>query len=183
MRCTTRFTIVAAIGLLCAAAIAARPDEIKPGLVCEIFDFDQDDPLEDFPVIPAKTQPAVKKIDSRIAVDAAAQPWPGTDLRENFYVRWTGIIRIPSDGRYRFFLESDDGSRLFIDGKQVVDNGGRHSMREVADRCDLKAGDHEIKIEFFQGDVSAGCRFLWRPPEGKKEIVPPSVLFHRQSQE
>ena len=75
---TIRLTIIAAIGLLCVAAIAAKPDEIKPGLACEIFDFDQDDPLDDFPVIPAGTKPAVQKIDSRIAVDAAAQPWPNT---------------------------------------------------------------------------------------------------------
>ena len=181
MRRTIRLVFLAAIGLLFAAAIAAERDEIKPSLVCEIFEMDE--PMEDFPLIPSKTLPTAKRFDSRIAVELGKDPWPGTNLKENFYVRWTGIIRIPKDAQYRFFLESDDGSRLFIDGKRIIDNGGLHPMQEVEEHCDLKAGDHEIKVEFFQGTVDYGCRFLWMPPDEKKEIVPSSALFHRKSQE
>ena len=181
MRWASGLTSVAAIGLLLAAGIAANTDAIKPRLVCEVFE--SDDPLEDFPVISAKTLPAAKRFDSKIAIEADKEPWPGTKLKENFYVRWTGIIRIPSDGNYRFFLESDDGSRLFIDDKRIVDNGGLHPMQEAEDRCDLKAGDHELKVEFFQGTGEYGCRLLWMRPNGEKEIVPASVLFHRKSQE
>ncbi|MCY2952958.1 MAG: PA14 domain-containing protein [Planctomycetota bacterium] len=98
-------------------------------------------------------------------------------------MRWNGITGIPSDGNYRFFLESDDGSWLFIDAKRIVDNGGLHPMQEAEDRCDLKAGDHEIKVELFQGTGEYGCRLLWMPPNGEEQIVPSTVLFHRRSQE
>ena len=43
---------------------------------------------------------------------------PGT----NYSVKWTGTLTPPTTGTYTFGLTSDDGSRLFINGKQVIDN-------------------------------------------------------------
>ncbi len=51
-----------------------------------------------------------------------------TGLFDSFYVRWSDILRIPAEGTYTFYLVSDDGSRLFIDCKKVVDNGGPHTL-------------------------------------------------------
>jgi len=67
---------------------------------------------------------------------------------------------------------------LFIDGKQVVDNGGLHPMEEKSGQVDLKAGDHALKLEFFENEGDAGCKFSWQPPGQDKEIVPGAVLSH-----
>ena len=83
-----------------------------------------------------------------------------------------------AEGRYTFFVESDDGSRLFIDGKQVLDNGGAHVMEEVAGSLSLTAGDHALKIEFFEKDIDAGCIFRWKSDKFEKQVVPAGVLFH-----
>ena len=48
----------------------------------------------------------------------------------NFALRFTGKIKIPKDGSYRFFLVSDDGSKLHINGKEVVNHDGIHPMIE-----------------------------------------------------
>ncbi len=50
--------------------------------------------------------------------------------KDAFALRFTGKIRTPKAGSYRFFLASDDGSKLYIDGKEVVDHDGIHPMIE-----------------------------------------------------
>ncbi|MCX7804839.1 MAG: PA14 domain-containing protein, partial [Planctomycetota bacterium] len=150
----------------------------KSGLIAEIFNIGH--PIGDFPNIPSDKKPDMKKVDKTIDVDVGLGKWPGTDLLDFFYIRWTGIIRIPKDGKYRFFVESDDGTRLYIDGKLVANNPGVRPMRKRGtEELDLKAGDHQIKIEFFENTAHAGCRFLWSGEDFKETVVPESVLFHR----
>lgn len=69
----------------------------------------------------------------------------------DFVVRFTGWIHLPKDGDYRFFLGSDDGSRLLIDGKKVVDVDGIHPHETRDGVARLSAGAHELVVEYFQG--------------------------------
>ena len=138
--------------------------------------FDIGTELEDFPVLPADQKPVLKRVDKTINVEATEDAWPGTTLYDYFFIRWTGKVQVPKDGKYTFFLESDDGSRLFIDGKQLIQNGGRHHMIEKDGSVELSAGAHDVKIEYFENEVHAGRKFSWQPPEGAKEIVPAKVL-------
>jgi hypothetical protein len=154
----------------------AAAGSLEPGLWGEYFDIGGE--LDDFPTITPDKKPVVTRADKTINFESTQQAFPGTQLLDNFYVRWNGQICIPSDGKYAFFLESDDGSRLFIDGKQIIDNGGKHGMEEVSGAVDLKAGDHAVKIEFFEADIDAGCKFSWQPPGAAKAIVPADVLVH-----
>src|SRR5882672_4423100 len=108
-----------------------------------------DGTLDDFPSIGSDRKPTLQRMDEDINFASTLEAFPGTKLVDNFYVRWTGVLRIPKEGRYKSYLNSDDGSRLFLDGKQVVDNGGTHDMIEVSGETDLKPGDHEIKVELF----------------------------------
>jgi len=152
--------------------------ELKPGLLARIFDMGGE--VTDFPTIPADKKPAVERVDSTVNVDAAGEKWPGTELDDHIYIRWTGVIRIAKAGQYRFFTISDDGSRLFIDGKLVVDNGGLHAAEEKDGTIELKEGDHELKLEFFENEGEAVCKLYWQPPGvADKELVPASVLFHK----
>jgi mono/diheme cytochrome c family protein len=99
--------------------------------------------------------------------------------RENdFGFRFTGSIQIPQDGRYVFYTTSDDGSRLYIDDKLVVDNDREHAPQEKRGSIELKAGDHAIKGGFFQ--VGGGHEFLvrWSGPGIQKQEIPASVLWH-----
>ena len=155
-------------------AIAA--DNLEPGLVGEYFDLGSS--LEDFPTIPADKKPVVKRVDKTINFESTQEGFHGTQLVDFFFIRWTGKIRIPKDGSYTFILESDDGSRLFIDGKQIIDHNGLHAMEEKSGDAELKAGDHDLKIEYFENDVDAGCKFSWQPPGAAKEIVPVTALLH-----
>lgn len=152
--------------------------ELKPGLLAQIFNMGGE--VTDFPTIPADKKPAVERVDSTVNVDAGGDNWPGTQLDNYIYIRWTGVIRIAKAGQYRFFTISDDGSRLFIGGKLVVDNGGLHAAEEKDGTIELKEGDHELKLEFFENEGEAVCKLYWQPPgAAEKAVVPESVLFHK----
>ena len=154
---------------------AAEPEA---GLTGEYFDIGR--PLEDFAKIPDDKKPTIKRVDRKIDFRSTERTFPGTMLQSHFAIRWTGKIKIPKEGKYTFYLESDDGSRLLIDGKQVLDNGGLHEMQENSDSVELKAGIHEIKIDYFENDNDggAGCILSWKTEDIKKEVVPGKVLFH-----
>lgn len=62
----------------------------------------------------------------------------------------SGCLDVASDGTYHICLDSDDGSLLFIDGVQVVNNGGDHAPTVVCADVALTAGKHCFKIQFFE---------------------------------
>lgn len=173
MNRTKMFLLAAAL----TTCTALAGDALQPGLIGRYYQMSGS--LDDFPNIPAGQKPSVERVDKEINFASTQEAFPGTKLVDNFCVNWTGVIRIPMDGNYTFYLESDDGSRLFIDGKQVVDNGGTHEMTEMSGRVELKAGDHELKVEFFEAEVDAGCILSWETAGKKKEVVPTTVLFHK----
>ncbi len=168
--------IVPASALFHESASTSSAAASSSGLLGEYFDIGSS--LEDFPVIPADKKPVVKRVDETINFESTQEGFYGTKLVDFFYVRWTGDIRIPKDGNYTFTLESDDGSRLFIDGKQIIDHNGLHAMEEKSGDAELKAGEHTLKVEFFENDVDAGCKLSWQPPGATKEIIPASALSH-----
>jgi len=78
--------------------------------------------------------------------------FPGvTDRFEWFAIDYNGRFWVSDAGRYRFALESDDGSILYIDGKKVIDNDKIHAEREKGGDIALKAGVHRIRVSYFQG--------------------------------
>lgn len=78
--------------------------------------------------------------------------FPGiTERFEWFAIDYNGRFWIEKPGRYLFALTSDDGSKLYIDGKLVVDNDGLHAPRTVVDSVTLGEGLHLIRVSYFQG--------------------------------
>ncbi len=95
----------------------------------------------------------------------------GSPLISDFLAQFSGNIFVPLTGTWTFFLTSDDGSRLYIDGSQVVDNDGFHGMVEVSASVVLSRGMHSIDVSFFQGGVGAGLTLAWSGPSTAKEII------------
>jgi len=170
-------TLSLSASLLVPAAMGrAQNAALKPGLQAEYFDRLVE--VTEFPALADTEKPDLSRVDTKIDWESVDGPAFNTPFADFFYARWTGRIRIPRDGKYTFFTESDDGSRVFIDGQPVVDNGGLHGMEEKSGEVELKAGDHDLKVDFFENNAGAGCRFRWSGPAVEKQIVPESVLFH-----
>jgi len=81
-----------------------------------------------------------------------AEGFPGVSKRfEWFAIEYTGRFWIEKPGEYQFALMSDDGSRLYIDDRLVVNNDGIHAARTVAGGVELSGGVHKIRVQYFQG--------------------------------
>ncbi|HLP17270.1 MAG TPA: alpha-L-fucosidase [Bacteroidota bacterium] len=95
----------------------------------------------------------------------------------NFAVEYTGYLRVPANGMYTFYTTSDDGSRVMIGDRVVVDNDGLHGSQEKEGRIALAAGYHPLRIEYFQGTGGKELKFSYRGPGVKKQDVPETMLF------
>ncbi len=101
---------------------------------------------------------------------------PQLKSREQFALRFTGSVIIPTVGTYRFFTSSDDGSRLYINGELVVDNDGLHGMKEAKGEIDLPAGPAAILVSYFDNGGGDGLEVSWAGPGFKKTPLPGSAL-------
>ncbi|UYZ62525.1 PQQ-dependent sugar dehydrogenase [Hymenobacter weizhouensis] len=72
------------------------------------------------------------------------------DRNDQFAFRYTGFVEIPEDGTYSFYLNSDDGSQLYIGDQLLVNNDGLHSAQERSANIGLKAGLHAITVTYFE---------------------------------
>lgn len=84
---------------------------------------------------------------------------------DNFGYAFTGFLKVPAAGAYTFSLDSDDGSRLTIDGRTVLEYDGIHgegSPRTAT--VQLAAGRRPIRLDYFQGLHGKGLTVGWSGP-------------------
>ena len=97
--------------------------------------------------------------------------------KDDYYAfKFEGSISISTSGTYTFYTSSDDGSQLYIDGKLVVNNDGLHSARERSGQQYLSAGNHSIKVTFFEKTGGALLNVSYKGPNISKKRIPDSVL-------
>nr|WP_288932431.1 PA14 domain-containing protein [uncultured Allomuricauda sp.] len=96
---------------------------------------------------------------------------------DNFSIRYTGYIQIDTQGSYTFYTSSDDGSKLFIDGTEVVNNDGAHGNRERSGNITLTAGLHDITVLFFENSGGETLTVQYQGPSISKQNVPFSKLY------
>lgn len=99
-----------------------------------------------------------------------------TTRKEKVALVYNGLIKIPADGIYDFYLSSDDGSKLWIDG-DVLENDGLHGDGEKTEKFALKKGFHIIKIAYFQGTGDAAFSLQVASSKIKKQNVPDGWFF------
>jgi len=99
---------------------------------------------------------------------------------EYFSIRWTGKLLAPSTGTYKLGLSADDGCRLWVDGKLIVDAWDNHNRKEVfLSEIDLKEGEsYDIKIEYFEDFAVAEVNLIWETPDhiANDENLDPTIL-------
>ncbi len=102
--------------------------------------------------------------------------WPGGP-GDYFAARYTGRLYVPTSGTYTFYLQSDDGSVLFIDGRQVVLYDGIHGAGEVGASIYLQAGHHAFETRMFENEGGSALVVRWEGPGIVKDVIPPSVFL------
>ena len=83
---------------------------------------------------------------------------------DNFAIEWEGVISVATSGEYKFYLGSDDGSNLWVDGKMLIDNDGLHGFEQKEGTMQLTRGYHAVKIDFFESGGEAAVKAEWSGP-------------------
>jgi hypothetical protein len=97
---------------------------------------------------------------------------------DKFAFEFTGYIKIDKDGVYTFFTDSDDGSMLFIDDEETVNNDGDHGNVEKNGKAALKKGFHKIKVLYFDSGGGNTLKVSMQAEGGIKIELPKELLFH-----
>ncbi|AUX32417.1 MULTISPECIES: PA14 domain-containing protein [Sorangium] len=111
-------------------------------------------------------------------LDISPRSWqsgfPGVPGGRNewFQISYEGEFVTSRSGAHQFELLSDDGSRLFIDDRLVVENDGRHEPQSAQGAVMLEPGKHRIRIGYFQGPrFEIALQLFVTPPQSTRQIL------------
>jgi beta-glucosidase len=106
--------------------------------------------------------PALVRVDERMDFRWTLNS-PGRGIPFDWYsVRWTGTLTVPAAGVRRIGVEGNDGYRLFIDGRPVIDNWRKQSFgSRVADVTLAPGSTHDIRLEYFESTGNARVKLVW----------------------
>jgi hypothetical protein len=138
-----------------------QSDRIKPSMQQHPIDW------------PTFTEFKGQQVDKNLDMNWGTKP-PRPGMRDTFWsARWTGKIFVPKTDIYEFFFDRlDDGGRLILDGKKVIDVWQVQQSTPKSDKISLNRGIHDITIEYVQGPATeASISLSWRSSSFAKEIV------------
>ena len=106
--------------------------------------------------------PRLVRVDQRVDFGWTLNS-PGRGIPFDWYsVRWTGTITAPATGVHRLGVEGNDGYRLYLDGKLVVDDWAKRGYGANLATVDLAAGSmHQLRIEFYESAGNARVKLVW----------------------
>lgn len=172
--------LAALAGTVLTSAAAGQPvpaqtdlPPLEPGASVRLYELDRS--LSQLrPLVPGQTPNRAWIVPTIDMDDGRGDYGP---VQDNVLVTIEGWILAPAAGDYRFRLSSDDGSRLTVHSKIVVDNDGLHGIVPAVGRIELAAGAHPFRIDHFEASGGAAVILEWMPP-GTDEwtLVPESAL-------
>ncbi|KAF1720309.1 beta-glucosidase [Pseudoxanthomonas wuyuanensis] len=101
---------------------------------------------------------------------ARGEVGPGQDIpADNFSVRWSGQLLPPVSGTYQLEAAANDGVRLYLDGKLLLDHwSDNERLRAHSASVELQAGRaYDLKLEYYDNERDAGVRLAWNLPGAK----------------
>ncbi|MCP4261358.1 MAG: hypothetical protein GY774_28235 [Planctomycetes bacterium] len=105
-------------------------------------------------------------------------PEPGVVNVDNFKVRWTGEVEIPSTGTWTFHTLTDDGVRLWVNDELVLENWTDHGSTPDSGEINLQGGQrYPIVLEWYENGGGALCHLSWEGPTMPRQIIPSGYLW------
>jgi glucose/arabinose dehydrogenase/lysophospholipase L1-like esterase/plastocyanin len=115
---------------------------------------------------------ATRRVDG-FGEDVGPSDWKNN----NYSLKFNGMLRVPASGKYTFYLASDDGSRLYLNGQPVINNDGNHGTRERTATVELAGGLHNVTVTYFQGSGGRSLSLSWDGPGFSKQPVAGKALM------
>ena len=97
--------------------------------------------------------------------------------KDHFGYEFKSYIHIPKTGVYNFYLYSDDGSLLYIDGKVIIDNNGSHSAARKGGKVALEEGFHEVHLLYFEDYMGQELKVKMSGRWMEEQIISDKMLF------
>ena len=138
----------------------------QPGLVSRGYDGAWNE-LPDFAVL----TPVEEGVANEIGLGV-------TQRREALGLVFSGYFLAPQDGVYLFHCRSNDGSKLFLDGEEFIDNDGLHKTTVKSGIATLEKGYHPIRVTYFESGGQEDLDVFVEGPGIMKRPVPASMLWH-----
>lgn len=118
------------------------------------------------------------RIDPTVDFDwgnGSPDPSMGSDL---FSVRWTGQVQPEFSQTYRFYVVVDDGVRLWVNNRLIIDRWIDQPPTEWSDTISLSANQrYDITMEFYENGGGAVAELSWQSPSQPREIIPQDRLY------
>lgn len=110
-----------------------------------------------------KGNPAFEKQDEQLNFKwTLYSPNPEKLQPDNYSVRWTGKLEAPSSGKYQLGLRGNDGFRLYLNGKLLIDNWEKLSYStKTVDVDFVKGQKSDVVVEFHENRGEANIELIW----------------------
>ncbi|MFO1460689.1 MAG: LamG-like jellyroll fold domain-containing protein [Verrucomicrobiota bacterium] len=134
----------------------------SPGAVAEFWNVGSG--IGSLSAVPFQSPPTWTTNLTTTEFPYGTEPWfPGGQV-DRFAARIRGDLQISQQGDYNFTLNSDDGSRLSLDGAVVIDYDGEHGASERSATVSLAAGSHALELLYFENGGGAQFIASWQGP-------------------
>ncbi len=120
---------------------------------------------------------SVRRIDPTVNFDWGSGTYASGHNTDGFSVRWTGQVQAQYSETYTFYVNTDDGVRLWVNGIQLV-NDWVDRLAEKKGTISLTAGQkYSITLEYYENKGFATAQLSWSSPSTNKTIIPQSQLY------
>lgn len=161
-----------------AVAVRPIPTGYARGLDAAFYGFaNRLDALPDV----AGLVPASTSVWASVAQAKTTDAWAGapSNLVDRFSVVLDGALLVPRTCLGSLRLTSANGSRLFLDGRLVLDHDGRHSQSAKAVSLPLAEGLHDLRVEGFNDTGASSLTLAWSLGGSAYETIPAHWFFRR----
>lgn len=107
-------------------------------------------------------------------------PSPRIPSGSDYTIRWTGKIQPKYSETYTFYATADDGVRIWIDHKLIIDDWSAHAAAQFSNKIPLQAGQQYLfKVEYLETNGGAATvQLYWESPSQPKEFIPENAFFY-----
>ena len=153
-------------------ASALTVNGTEPGLKAEYFNNQE-----------LRGPAATVRTDARIDFDwGRYNPTPAL-TGNHFSVRWTGKLKAPESGKYTLGFTADDGARLYLDGKLLVDAWASNPKKTATAEVVLEAGrSYDLRMEYFQYQRENIAKLVWSYPGMTERLMQEAVTAARETE-
>ena len=119
-------------------------------------------------------QKAFSRIDPAIGFNWDKRS-PGQGLSRSYYsIRWTGKLLAPTTGEYVFFAKVNDGIRVWVGNRLVLDSWQLNSYKHYTGTIALKAGQYyDLRVDYFNAIEWGEIYLYWKPPPTPSSALNP----------